>query len=100
MKFRPELFWDTKPEKIDPEKNARYIIERILDFGRDEEVRWLWHRYDHQLIRKVVDESRSLQARTKALWTLLLPDTSKSSRRRPAAGAQFPNYLAGGEEVV
>ncbi len=72
MKLRQSLFWDTNPEKIDLKKNAKYVIERVLDFGRDEEVRWLWSFYDKELIRDVVAKSRSLNPRTKALWTLLL----------------------------
>ena len=72
MKLRQSLFWDTNPEKIDLKKNAKYVIERVLDFGRDEEVRWLWSFYDKELIRDVVAKSRSLNPLTKALWTLLL----------------------------
>ncbi len=42
MKFRQSLFWDVDPKTINPKKHARYIIERILDFSHDDEVRWLW----------------------------------------------------------
>lgn len=71
--FRQSLFWDVDPKTIDPEKHARYIIERILDFGNDREVRWMWHYYPHSLIRDVVHGSRVLQPPTRALWTLLVP---------------------------
>jgi len=33
MKFRQALFWDVNPAKIDPKKNARYVVERVLDLG-------------------------------------------------------------------
>ncbi len=72
MKFRQSLFWDTNPDNIDFNKNAPYVIERIMDFGRDDEVRWLWNYYDKELMRKVVAKSRSVRPETKALWTLLL----------------------------
>ncbi|HKZ42493.1 MAG: hypothetical protein A3G52_00700 [Candidatus Taylorbacteria bacterium RIFCSPLOWO2_12_FULL_43_20] len=72
MKLRQTLFWDTNPDKIDLEKNAQYIIERILDFGHDDEVRWMRKFYDHALIKRVVEKSRSLRPDTKKLWTLLL----------------------------
>jgi hypothetical protein len=72
MKFRQSLFWDTNPEWIDTEKNAQYIIERVLDFGDDAEVRWLRNFYDLSLIKQVVAKSRSLRPETKNLWTLLL----------------------------
>jgi hypothetical protein len=72
IKFRQALFWDTNPNNIDTEKNAQYIIERVLDFGNDGEVRWLYHFYDKSLLKSVVAKSRSLMPETKNLWTLLL----------------------------
>lgn len=72
MTFRQSLFWDTNPKNINIKKNASYIIERVLDFGRDNEVHWLWNTYDKKLLRKTVIKSRSLRPRTKTLWTLLL----------------------------
>ena len=72
MKFRQSLFWDVDPKKIDAKKNAPYVIERILDFGNDREVRWLWKFYDKETLKSVVDNPRRLRPRTRSLWTLLL----------------------------
>ena len=72
MKFRQSLFWDTNPDKIDIQKNAQYIIERVLDLGNDTEVSWLWQTYDRVLLKNVVAKSRSLRPSAKTLWTLLL----------------------------
>jgi len=72
MKFRQALFWDTKPSNIDTEKNAQYVIERVLDLGNDKEVKWLYNFYDESELKKVVANSRALMPRTKSLWTLLL----------------------------
>lgn len=72
IKFRQALFWDVNPNNIDTEKNAQYIIERVLDFCNDREVKWLYHFYDKALLRTVVTKSRSLMPETKNLWTLLL----------------------------
>jgi hypothetical protein len=72
IKFRQALFWDANSNNIDAEKNAQYIIERILDFGNDGEVKWLYHFYDKTLLKSVVAKSRSLMPETKNLWTLLL----------------------------
>ena len=72
MIFRQSLFWDTDPKHIDLKKNAQYIIERVLDFGRDEEVRWLWKTYDKKLLKKVIARSRCLRPDTKILWTSVL----------------------------
>lgn len=72
MKFRQTLFWDTNPKNIDTKKNAQYIIERVLDFGNDKEVRWLYNYYDKSLLQKVVTKSRSLMPETKNLWAMIL----------------------------
>ena len=69
--FRQSLFWDVDPKTIDPEKNARYIIERILDFGRDEELRWMVAYYPRSLIQEVMRTSRTLQPKSRALWNLV-----------------------------
>ena len=73
MKLRPSLFWDVDPATIDLEKNARYVIERVLDYGNDEEVRWMWDMYPREQIREVVTHSRALQPQTRALWSELIP---------------------------
>ncbi len=72
MNFRQELFWDVDPQTIDPDKNASYVIERILDFGNDKEVGWMWQHYDHALIKQVLEKSRVVFPRTRAFWSLLL----------------------------
>jgi len=72
MKFREALFWDTNPATIDTKEHADYIIERVLDFGNDKEVKWLKDFYSPEHIKRVVERSRSLRSRTKKLWTLLL----------------------------
>lgn len=71
MRFRQSLFWDTDPKKIDKKKHAKYIIERILDFGTDDEVRWMSRNYQKKLINEVAIHSRVLRPETKNLWQLI-----------------------------
>lgn len=71
IRFRQSLFWDVDPKTINPKRHARYIIERILDFGNDEEVRWMWKTYSRSLIADVVKNSRVLQPQSRNLWRLL-----------------------------
>jgi len=73
MRFRQSLFWDVDPKTIDPEKHARYIIERVLDFGDTEETRWLFNYYSKTEIKRVMELPRSqVNDKSKALWSLLL----------------------------
>lgn len=68
IKFRQSLFWDTDPKKIDKKKNARYIIERILDFGYECEIKWMLDFYDKRLIKGVVLKSRCIRLSTRKVW--------------------------------
>lgn len=71
FKPRPTLFWDVDPKTIDPKKHAKYIIRRVMSFGNDSEVQWMWARYPKQLLRKVVLHGRGVDKRAQALWMLL-----------------------------
>ena len=72
MNFRQSLFWDINPKTLNIKKHAAYIIERIMELGRDKEVKWLWQTYDKPRLKKVASSSRALSPRTKTLWSLLL----------------------------
>lgn len=72
MRLRQSLFWDTDPKKINLKKHAKYVIERILDFGNDNEVRWMNKRYRKSTIKNTVSNSRCLRPETKSLWQLLM----------------------------
>lgn len=71
IKFRRSLFWDADPKTINPQKHAYYIVERILDFGNDEEVRWMWRTYPVRFIRRVAATSRVLQPKSRSFWVLM-----------------------------
>ncbi len=77
IRFRPSLFWDVDPKTIDPKKHARYIIERILDFGTDNEVRWMWQQYPRQFLRDVVKRSHVIQKKSRNFWSLILKTADK-----------------------
>ena len=73
MKFRRSLFWDVDPATIDEEKHARYIIERVLDFGTAPEVEWTFNRYPREKIATVLRLPRSqVGPKSRALWDLIL----------------------------
>ena len=70
MKLRQSLFWDTPVKNINIKKHARYIAERIMDYGNDKEVKWMWDNFPKNLMADVIKKSHSLRPKTKALWRL------------------------------
>lgn len=71
--FRQSLFWDVDPSTIDPEKHARYIIERILQFGDQREISWMFSYYPRDTVANVLRLERSqVDRKSRALWDLIL----------------------------
>lgn len=68
-RFR-SLFWDTSIEKIHISRNARYIIERVLELGDMDEVQWLQRVYPGRKIIDVLHLSREVSAKSRNFWML------------------------------
>ena len=64
------LFWDTDPSKIDLKRNARYVIERILEMGRLDAVEWLQRIYPTRLIIETCEVSRKISERSRNFWRI------------------------------
>ena len=71
IELRQSLFWDVDPAKIDVDKNARYVIERILDFGDEHELSWMNRYYSEEKIKDVVKKSRVLFDKSRYFWSLV-----------------------------
>ena len=75
------LFWDT--DQADPVKHSAYIIERVLEYGREEDAQWLFRRYDRQTIAEVIGKSRRLSRKSRNYWGIIfglwkeLPQSAK-----------------------
>ncbi|HIE53138.1 MAG TPA: hypothetical protein EYP85_15410 [Armatimonadetes bacterium] len=65
-------FWDVKAETLDADRYAQFVMERLLEYGDEEALRWLYKRFGRQRIREVVCHSRRLSRRTANFWRLLL----------------------------
>lgn len=58
------LFWDTDFNKIDFQKNARYVIEKVVMYGNVSDWRSIQHYYGMEKIKKEVLQSRHLDEKT------------------------------------
>lgn len=68
-RFR-SLFWDASLSDIEIKKNARYIIERILELGDMDALSWMQKVYPVQTILDVLNMSRSISERSKNFWSI------------------------------
>jgi hypothetical protein len=64
------LFWDTSPENVHLKRNARYIIERVLDYGDIDALSWLQRVYTAQTIIDVLSLSRNISEKSRNFWKI------------------------------
>lgn len=56
-----EYFWNTEFEKLDKNKNKRYIISRLYCYGDLKAIKWIKNNYTNKDIEEVARNSRNLK---------------------------------------
>jgi len=87
------LFDDVRPEDIDPQVHAAFVIARVLDRGTLRSVRELVRIYGLDRVRSFLRAGGLLQVsrRTAALWTtfLDLDEVECTSRSSPRSRSPY-----------
>ncbi len=63
---KKSLFWDIEPGSLSPESHWFFIIERMLEFGDIEDLRWMKKTFTSEQIRYTVEKSRNLTLRSRS----------------------------------
>jgi len=71
-KYLHKYFWDTDAGKIDIKKYKFYVIERLLEMGDDEAIRWLKKNFRKNEFNEVLQKSRRISGRSGNYWNLIL----------------------------
>ena len=69
--YLKQFFWDTNFNNLDYKKHPIYIIERLLEFGDEKAVRWVWQTFSKKQIRETVCTSRVISKKTASFWSLI-----------------------------
>lgn len=64
------FFWDCSPEQLDLNQNSPYIIERLMDTGDMDAVRWMLGAYPREKLISVLKSTRSLTRKSAHFWAL------------------------------
>ncbi len=80
------LFWDVAPDAVDVVAHRDFVLDRVLEYGGIEAVRWAEKHYSQDGLRDYFQArgERRLSAKTRAFWRIRLgleddPCTPKSS---------------------
>lgn len=90
LKLKPTLFWDCDFEKIDPVKNRRFVIERVLALGDIDDFRQILEFYGAEKIKEVVLKSRALNLRSLNFWCLYFNINQEQCLRKQLIQKQNP----------
>ena len=68
-----KFFWDIDPKDFDLQNDYFYIIARILEFGDQQSIRWVFKNYPIQKVREVIESnSKLLSKKTINFWNNVL----------------------------
>ena len=45
LKFLKSYFWDADFKEIDPQENRAYVLKRILNYGDERAVTWMFDNF-------------------------------------------------------
>lgn len=71
-KFLKKYFWDVKFEKVDPVENRVYVLKRILEYGDEKAVRWMWKNFKKPQIKDALCNYRGYTQKSANFWAFIL----------------------------
>jgi len=94
--FTHPFFWDVEVSIIDPVRNYYFVIERLLEYGNDDAIKWVMSFFRDEQVQEVVKNSRKISRKTASLWQnyfgLPKEDIHCLKKSSPDTGKLFWNY--------
>lgn len=69
-----KYFWDCDFENLNLKQYSFFIIERVLNYGNIESIRWLLLNVDEEALLEVVRKSRNIDKKTRNYWKIMLDE--------------------------
>jgi len=75
-KKRPEFlkkyFWDIDFDKINLESRKTYVLKRLLEYGDEDAVDWMWKNFKKRDIKDTLSNFRGYSQKSANFWALIL----------------------------
>jgi len=71
-KFLDKYFWDVEFKGINLQKHRVYILKRILEYGDEKAVIWMWKNFKKAEIKDVLSNFRGYTQKSANFWALVL----------------------------
>jgi hypothetical protein len=70
--FLKKYFWEIDFEKLDLEKRRPYVLKRILEYGDEEAVAWMWKNFTEDEIKNILYNYRGLSLKSANFWAVIV----------------------------
>jgi len=71
-RFLKKYFWDADFSKLDKNSHSVFIIERILNYGDERAVEWLFKYSKKVELKKAIKKTRNISPLSANYWGLIL----------------------------
>ena len=71
-KFLKKYFWDVEFKEIDLDKSKVYILKRILEYGDEQAVGWMWKNFKKSEIKDALSNFRGYSQKSANFWAVIL----------------------------
>lgn len=66
------LFWDMEFDTLEPGRDYYFIIERLLEKGNWDTVKWVFKNFSRQEIKSIILKSPNISQKTRNFWQIVL----------------------------
>ncbi|MFH1452553.1 MAG: hypothetical protein ABIH00_01070 [Armatimonadota bacterium] len=70
--FLKKYFWEVEFDKIELQKSRVYILRRLLEYGDEEAVNWMWENFELSEIKNAVSNFRGYSKKSANFWSIIL----------------------------
>lgn len=92
--LRKSLFWDVNSEKLDTEKDAQFIIGRVLDHGNLKEWKLIKRIYGEPRIAGIAKNHIFTDPRSANFWALILSISANQLKCTRKPSLQIPKAFS------
>lgn len=71
-KFLEKYFWDVDFGKIDLDNRRVYVLKRILEYGDEKAVSWMWKNFEEAEIKNALCNFRGYSQKSANFWAVIL----------------------------
>ena len=67
-----KYFWDVDFKKINFNERKIYVLRRILEYGDEDAVRWMWKNFKKEEIKDTISNFRGYSQKSANFWAFIL----------------------------